>query len=76
MASKKRTRAKAPRSIVAALKPLIPAVVKPVVKPVMQRLDRHEELLLALKASLDVQFQRIASIQAQLDALITVSRRA
>ena len=64
-----------PKSIVAALKPLIPAVVAPVVAPVVERLDRHEELLLGLRASLDVQFQRIATIQAQLDALLAEYRR-
>ncbi len=74
MPSKTRPRGKAPRAIAAALKPLIPVVVKPVVQPVVARLDRHEELLRELKAALDVQFQRIASIQAQLDSLIATNR--
>jgi len=70
-----RARPKPPQTILAALKPLIPAVVKPVVEPVVDRLDRHEELLLSLKASLDVQFQRIAAIQAQIDTLLLEHRR-
>lgn len=75
MPPKHRPRAQTPKSIVAALKPLIPAVVAPVVEPVVERLDRHEELLLSLKAALEVQFQRIAAMQAQLDALLTANRR-
>lgn len=75
MPPKRRVRRKPPKSIIAVIKPLIPVVVAPVVEPVVERLDRHEELLLGLKGSLDVQFQRIAAIQAQIDALLAVSRR-
>ena len=49
---------------------MIPALVNPIVEPVVDRLDRHEELLLELKSALDVQFRRIAAIQAQLDQLL------
>jgi hypothetical protein len=45
-------------------------ILKPIIMPVVQRLDRHEQLLLDLKAALDVQFQRIAAIQAQLDQMM------
>lgn len=62
-------------TVLAALKPLIPAVVTPVVKPVVDRLDRHESILLELKSALAVQFQRIAAIQAHLDILLADSRR-
>jgi hypothetical protein len=44
--------------------------MKPLVEPVVARLDRHEQLLLDLKSALDIQFKRIAAIQAQLDHLI------
>lgn len=64
------------KALVAALKPLIPVVVKPVVAPVLERLDQHEELLLSMKAVLDVQFKRIAAIQAQLDDMVALTRRA
>ena len=75
--SKPRPRAKKDSNgIVAALTPLIPAVVRPVVEPVVERLDRHEELLLSLKTALDVQFQRISAIQAQIDILLAANRRA
>jgi len=74
----KRSRDKVPKAALAALKPLLkpllPTVIAPVVEPVVQRLDRHEELLLSLQASLDVQFQRIAAMQAQLDMLIAAQR--
>jgi hypothetical protein len=55
----------------ALLKPL----VKPIVKPVLERLDKHEEILLGLRDALDVQFKRIAQIQAQLDQLIAAKAR-
>ena len=51
---------------VTRLRPLL----KPVVEPVIERLDRHERLLADMKAALDVQFKRTAEIQAQLDLLI------
>ena len=70
-----RPRPRPDNTVLAALKPLIPVVVRPVVEPVVERLDRHEELLLELKASLDVQFQRIAAIQAQIDTLLAEHRR-
>jgi hypothetical protein len=47
----------------AKLRPLL----KPVVDPVIERLDRTEKLVLEMKAALDVQFKRTAEIQAQLD---------
>lgn len=51
-------------------------VLKPVVQPVLTRLDRVERLLEDLKSSLDVQFKRTAAIQAQVDHLVSaLSRR-
>ena len=47
------------------LKPLI----QPLVKPVLERLDRHEELLTELRDALEVQFKRTAEVQAQLDRI-------
>ena len=55
---------------VPALKP----VLKPIIEPVVERLDRHENLLHELKNSLDVQFQRIAALQAQMDHLVASIR--
>lgn len=55
----------APSISLARLKPLL----KPVVEPVLSRLDRTERLLVDMKAALDIQFQRTASIQAQLDRI-------
>ena len=52
------------------IKPIIPILVKPIVKPVIERLDSHEKLLHEVKAALDIQFKRIAAIQAQLDHLV------
>ena len=75
MPPRHRPRPRVPKAVVAALKPLIPVVAAPLVEPVVERLDRHEELLLELKASLDVQFQRIAAIQAQIDTLLTAHHR-
>lgn len=49
----------------AKLRPLL----KPVVEPVIERLDGHEKLLLEIKTALDVQFKRTAEMQAQLDML-------
>jgi hypothetical protein len=48
---------------------LTPAVIKPVVQPVLKRLDRHEELLTELRETLRVQFERIAQMQVQLDRI-------
>ena len=45
-------------------------IIKPLVEPVLSRLDRHEELLRELKTALDVQFKRTAAVQAQLDQLL------
>ena len=59
-------RRSAPAVPVTRLRPLL----KPVVEPVIERLDRHEKLLADMKAALDVQFKRTAEIQAQLDLLI------
>ena len=50
----------------AKLRPLL----KPVVEPVIVRLDRTEKLILEMKAALDLQFTRTAQIQAQLDILV------
>lgn len=47
------------------LKPLL----KPVVGPVLDRLERQEKLLIDIRAAMDVQFKRTAEIQAQLDIL-------
>jgi hypothetical protein len=52
----------------------VAAVIKPIVAPVVSRLDRHEELLLELKSALDIQLRRIGAIQAQIDHLIAASR--
>lgn len=55
--------------------PPVRHLLKPVVEPVLARLDRHERLLQEMKAAIDVQFKRTADIQAQLDILIaTVSK--
>ena len=62
MPAKKRP---APTISLARLKPLL----KPVVEPVLTRLDRTERLLVEMKAALDIQFQRTAAIQAQLDRI-------
>ena len=48
---------------------LTPAVIKPVVQPVLKRLDRHEELPAELRETLRVQFERIAQLQVQLDRI-------
>ncbi len=48
----------------------IEPVIRPVVEPVLTRLDRHEKLLEELKAALEIQFKRTAAIQAQLDQLL------
>jgi hypothetical protein len=63
MAAVKRT----PRVVpVGTRRPLL----KPVVEPVIERLERTEKLLIEMKAALDVQFKRTAEIQAQLDVLV------
>jgi hypothetical protein len=59
-----------PTMAVPSLKP----VLKPLIEPVVVRLDNHEALLLEMKSTLDVQFQRIAAIQAQLDHLLASIR--
>jgi hypothetical protein len=64
----RRTSARPPRS-----SGIVPTL-KPIIKPVVQRLDTHETLLLELKAALEVQFRRIAAIQAQLDQLLATRR--
>ena len=51
------------------VKEILP-LLKPVVQPVLSRLDRHEQLLEELKTALDLQFKRTAQIQAQLDQLL------
>lgn len=51
----------------AKLRPLF----RPIVEPVIERLERTEKLLQEMKAALDVQFKRTAEIQAQLDILVT-----
>ena len=63
------------QAVLEALRPILPDVMSPVVEPVVERLDRQGELLLDLKAALDVQFQRIDAIQAQLDTLIAQWKR-
>jgi hypothetical protein len=63
MAAVKRTPGVVP---VEKLRPLL----KPVVEPVIERLERTENLLIEMKAALDVQFKRTAEIQAQLDVLV------
>lgn len=55
----------APSISLARLKPLL----KPVVEPVLTRLDRTERLLVEMKSALDIQFKRTAAIQAQLDRI-------
>jgi hypothetical protein len=52
------------------VKPAIRPRLKPVIAPVLDRLDRNERLLMELKHGLDIQFQRTAAIQAQLDLLL------
>ena len=54
------------RSGPTALKPLL----RPVIEPVLTRLDRLEALLEEMKGSMDVQFKRTAAIQAQLDQVL------
>jgi hypothetical protein len=49
------------------LKPLL----KPIVEPVLARLDRHEALLEELKTALEIQFRRTAEVQAQLDKILS-----
>ena len=44
-------------------------IIEPLVQPVLERLDRHEELLAELKEALEVQFKRTAEVQAQLDRI-------
>ena len=59
------TKSKARRKV-----PLHAAVIKPLAKPVISRLDRHEGLLLELRMAADVTNKRISAIQFQLDELI------
>ena len=54
--------------------PVLKPVLKPIIEPVVLRLDRHEDLLLQMKTTLDVQFQRIAALQAQMDHLLATIR--
>ena len=61
------------RPVVVPIPALKPAL-QPIIEPVVSRLDRHEELLSEVKATLDVQFRRIAAIQAQLDHLLASLR--
>jgi hypothetical protein len=56
----------APLVPISKLRPLL----KPVVEPVIERLERHEKLLLEMKTALEVQFKRTAEIQAQLDVIV------
>ena len=56
------------------LKPVLKPILKPMIEPVVMRLDRHEDLLLQMKTTLDVQFQRIAALQAQMDHLLATIR--
>ena len=44
-------------------------LLKPVVEPVLTRLDRTEKLLAEVKSALDIQFRRTADMQAQLDRI-------
>ena len=46
------------------------------IEPVVRRLDKHETLLIDMKKVLDVQFHRIATMQAQLDQLLATLRRS
>jgi hypothetical protein len=69
----KSRRAPATRPTNATL-PKIAPMLKPLVEPVLIRLDRHEQLLEGVRAALDVQFQRTAAIQAQLDLLIAAAK--
>jgi hypothetical protein len=59
-----------PADMVRFLEPALHPLIEPVVAPVLRRLDTHEEILLELKAALDIQFKRTAEIQAQLDRLL------
>ena len=59
--AKKRRRSGGTRLPIGAI---IPPLVKPIVEPVVKRLDRHEQLLLDMKSTMDVQFTRIAEMQA------------
>ena len=54
--------------------PALRPALKPIIEPVVERLDRHENLLLEVKGALDVQFQRIAALQAQIDHLLASLR--
>ena len=45
------------------------ALITPLVEPVLERLDRHEELLTELRRTLKIQFKRIADMQAHLDEI-------
>lgn len=57
-----------------ALIPALKPALKPIIEPVVERLDRHETLLAEVKKTLDVQFRRIAAIQAQMDRLLAALR--
>ena len=45
------------------------ALIAPLVEPVLERLDRHEELLTELRRALKIQFKRTADMQAHLDEI-------
>ena len=55
--------------------PRLKPILKPLIEPVVVRLDKHETLLFEMKSVLDVQFQRIAAMQAQLDHLLATLRK-
>jgi hypothetical protein len=57
-----------------AVKALAP-VIKPLVEPVMTRLDRVEKLLEEMKTAADLQFKRSAAMQAQIDHLVALLSR-
>ena len=45
-------------------------LLKPVVEPVLERLDRLEKLVQDMDRGLQIQFKRTAAVQAQLDRLV------
>jgi hypothetical protein len=71
----KKKRSRLPVTVpVRVLKPVLKPIIEPIIEPVVIRLDKHEELLLEVKSALNVQFTRIAALQAQMDHLLATLR--
>jgi hypothetical protein len=52
----------------------VPPIVATVIQPVATRLNRIEDLLIEMRAALDVHLKRIAVLQTQVDILIENDR--